>query len=113
MDPPAKERLWIRDYAWILSANCIVFTSFQMLVPVLPLYVADGLGDEATVGLVVGALTFTALLLRPFLGWVIDQYGRKTVLIASIALFGAVGLSYPLATSLAALLVIRIVQGLG
>ena len=85
-----------------------------MLVPVLPLFVSEGIGgDEATVGLAVGALTFTAVLVRPLLGWAIDQYGRKTILLASVALFAATGLLYPLTASLAALIAVRIVQGLG
>lgn len=111
--PAEKSRLWTRDLVQILSANCVIYVSFQVLVPVLPLYVAERLGDEAVVGLVVGSLTFTAMLVRPLFGWAIDQYGRKRILILSALLFGVVGLSYPLAVSLFALLAIRIVQGLG
>lgn len=92
----------------------MVFTSYQLLIPILPLYVAEGIGgDEATVGLVVGTLTFTAVLVRPLLGWAIDQYGRRTLLLASIALFAVTGLVYPLTASLAALVAVRIIQGLG
>lgn len=91
----------------------MVFASFQMLVPVLPLYVASGLGNEATAGLAVGILTFTAVLARPLLGWAIDRYGRKVIFLASAALFGATGLLYPLAASLGALLAVRVLQGVG
>ncbi len=111
--PAKKSRLWTRDLVQILCANCAIYLSFQVLIPVLPLYVAESLGDEAVVGLVVGSLPFTAMLTRPLLGWAIDQYGRKKVLILSALLFGAVGLSYPLAASLFSLLVIRVVQGIG
>lgn len=113
-EKPARDRLWTRQFVWILTANCVVFTSLQVLVPVLPLYVAEILGgNEATVGLAVGTLTFTAVLVRPVFGWVIDQHGRKVIVLICAALFGATGLLYPLAASLTALIAVRFVQGIG
>jgi MFS family permease len=109
----AKPPLWTSDFIKILVTNCVVFVSFQMLIPILPLYVTSIGGNEATVGFVVGALTFAVLIVRPFAGWLVDQWGRQVVMILSISIFAITGLMYPFAASIAALLAIRVIQGIG
>ena len=113
MDVSKKPPLWTSALIQVLVVNCVVFVSFQMLVPVLPLYVSTIGGNEAVIGLVVGALAFAGMPVRPFAGWLVDQWGRRIIMIASIAIFAATGFAYPFAASVASLLVIRIVQGVG
>ena len=110
-----KDKLWTRDFVQILTINCMVFISFQMLVPVLPLYVTTIGGNEASVGLVIAALTLAVLLVRPFTGWLVDHRGRRVVMIASFTTFtlATALLAHPLAASVAALIAIRIAQGIG
>lgn len=109
----ADSSLWTRDFARVLLANFILFTAFQMLVPVLPLYTGTFTDSEAQVGVVVGALTFTVILVRPFAGWWVDRISKRKLLMGSIIVFGVAGLAYPLAASVIALVSIRIVQGFG
>ena len=61
-------------------------------------------GSASSVGLLVGALIS---------GLIADRIGRKRVLVAAVALFGALSLLTPLAWSLNALVGIRFVTGLG
>jgi MFS family permease len=112
---PVKDKLWTRDFVQILTINCMVFISFQMLVPVLPLYVTTIGGNEASVGLVMAALTLAVLLVRPFTGWLVDRRGRRIVMIASFTTFtmATALLAHPLAASVVALITIRIAQGVG
>lgn len=109
----AEAPLWTPSFARVLATNCAVFVSYQMLVPIVPLYVVYIGGNEATTGLVVGTLTLTVLLGGPLAGWLLDRWGRQVILVASIAMFAMVGLSYPLAASPAALVVVRLMQGIG
>ncbi len=76
------------------------------LVPALGLDPAQQgwAGSAAMFGLVIGAFAG---------GWLADRFGRKPVLLASVALFGAFSLLTAAATSYEALLWARMATGLG
>lgn len=81
--------------------------------PALPSMVS-GLGvSEADVGLVMAAYTLPAVFLLPVTGVLTDMYGRRTVLVPSLLLFGVAGVAVAFAESFLAILVLRVVQGVG
>jgi predicted MFS family arabinose efflux permease len=108
-----SSQLWTFAFGLVVAVNFVAFTSYQILVPILPLHIRSLGGSEATVGMVVSALTFVAVIVRPFAGWLIDNANRRVVLVCMIAAFAVVGLFYPFAGSITALLAIRIVHGVG
>ena len=87
--------------------------SFQLLLPVMPLYLLEIGGNEAQVGLILGVTAGAALLFRPLTGWVADRYGRKPLLLAGNVDFVVSMALYPLSRSLAPLLGVRALQGAG
>ena len=49
-----KERLWNRNYVKVWSANFMLFLSFMLLTPLLPLYLKEQFGaGEAAIGAVL------------------------------------------------------------
>ena len=40
-----KERLWNRNYVKVWSANFMLFLSFMLLTPLLPLYLKEQFGE--------------------------------------------------------------------
>jgi predicted MFS family arabinose efflux permease len=85
-----------------------------LLLPVLALH-ARTLPDYTPVGLglAMGAYGLTQALLQiPFGRWS-DRFGRKPVIVGGLALFAAGSILGALATSVAALVVARSVQGAG
>ena len=102
-----------REFAVVTLANFTVFVSMQSLVPTLPLYIEQLGGSEAIIGLVGGAFLLTAVVVRPWMGGLLDERGRKGVLLGSLTIFAAAGLLYPLATSILALFAVRALQGVG
>ena len=112
--PPSSASILLgRDFALLTVANFALFASMQSLVPTLPLYVAQLGGAEALVGIVSGAFVLAAVAVRPWLGGLLDDRGRRGVLIGSFVVFAAASLLYPLATTIWALLAVRVVQGIG
>jgi MFS family permease len=83
-------------------------------MPVFMLLAADMPGfTPATAGLAVGIYGLTqAALQRPF-GWLSDRIGRRAVMLAGLALFGAGGVLAALADSMAMLIAGRALQGCG
>jgi MFS family permease len=108
-----KEKIWTRDFIFILFANFFIFLGFQMTLPTIPLFVEKLGGNDQLIGFVVGIFTFSALLLRPFAGHALESRGRGFVYIFGLCIFiFSVG-SYAFAMSILFLFVMRIVQGVG
>lgn len=59
--------------------------AFYLLTPLLPLYLTDRFGaSKDMIGLVLSGYTITALLVRPFSGFLVDSFPRKRVLLISL-----------------------------
>lgn len=82
-----KVRLWNKEYtkAWI--SNFMIYFSFMLVVPILPLYLSDSFGvGKHTIGFVLSGYTIAVLLVRPFSGYVVDTFSRKKVLLVFYSL---------------------------
>ena len=106
------EPLWTANYLKVWSANFMIFFSFMLLTPLLPLYLNDEFGaDKEMIGFVLSGYTLTALLIRPFSGYLVDSLPRRVVLLTSYALFALLFALYPLAGSLWFFAVVRTLHG--
>lgn len=107
-----KVALWNSNYLKVWSANFMIFFSFMLLTPLLPLYLADTFAaDKETIGLVLSGYTLTALLIRPFSGYLVDSFPRRTVLLISYFLFAALFAGYLVAGSLLLFAIVRTLHG--
>ena len=83
-----KERLWNKEYMKVMTANFSLFFAFYVLTPLLPLYLSETFhATKDVIGLVLSGYTVTALLLRPFSGFVVDTVPRKQVLLVCFSFF--------------------------
>lgn len=81
-----------------------------MLIPELPAYLA-GLGGAEYKGLIIALFTLTAGISRPFSGKLTDTIGRVPVMaVGSIVCFFC-GFLYPILTSVAGFLFLRLIHG--
>ncbi|NHN31801.1 MFS transporter [Paenibacillus agricola] len=108
-----KEKLWTKDFV-LLGLSCLfLFLAFEMLLPALPLYVAQIGGSTSEIGIVMGCFTLTAVLIRPVSGYAADTYGKKLLLIiGGVLCLVATGFYYA-AISVTGLLIIRLLHGFG
>ena len=84
-----------------------------MILPLLPYY-ATKLGGSATVvGLLISAFSVAQLAAAPAWGRFSDRYGRRPAILAGLVITAAAYGVFAFAGSVAALLLSRIVQGLG
>ena len=107
-----KEKLWNRNYLKVWCANFMIFFSFMLLTPLLPLYLSETFGaDKQMIGIVLSGYTLTALIIRPFSGYLVDSLPRRLVLLVSYALFCFLFLGYVAAGSLILFAIIRTLHG--
>jgi MFS transporter, DHA1 family, tetracycline resistance protein len=58
---------------------------FGIVIPLLPLYVETMGGDAETVGILFACFSLTQLMATPWLGRLSDRYGRRRVVLLSLA----------------------------
>lgn len=75
-----KEKLWNREYLKVMACNFLLFFAFYLLTPLLPIYLdAQFDANKDLIGLVLSGYVVAALLIRPFSGFFVDTFDRKTV----------------------------------
>ena len=106
------DRLWNRNYCKVMAANFTLFFAFYVLTPLLPLYLSEHFGaTKDVIGLVLSGYTITALLFRPFSGYVVDSFPRKMVLMVSFGVFAIFFAGYLAASTLLLFTIVRTLHG--
>jgi len=95
-----------------MTANFTLFFAFYVLTPLLPLYLSEHFGaTKDVIGLVLSGYTITALFFRPFSGYVVDTFPRKTVLMVSFGAFSIFFAGYLAASTLLLFMIVRTLHG--
>ena len=95
-----------------MAANFTLFFAFYVLTPLLPLYLSEHFGaTKDVIGLVLSGYTITALLFRPFSGYVVDSFPRKMVLMVSFSVFAIFFAGYLAASTLLLFTIVRTLHG--
>ena len=101
-------------FALTFTASFFVFLAIGMLLPVLPLYARGPLGvGDVGVGLAVGMSSPMALVAQPFAGRIGDRHGRRILMVSGALLMAIAVAGYTFADTLAVLIALRLVTGVG
>ena len=100
-------------FAVILGITLTGIMGNVLLTPVLPDIVADFDEPVSRAGLLMAVTTGPGILLAPLIGVLADRYGRRTVVVPCLALFGVAGGLAAWAPSYNSLLALRFLQGIG
>lgn len=105
------EKLWTVGFVLICLIAIIQRTSTQMQNTALPLYI-QALGfTKAAAGNANAVYSAASLILRPFMGMVVDRWGGKRVLIFGTVLLALTVLGYGFAASLGGIVLLRALGG--
>ena len=106
------ERLWNANFCKVMAANFMLFFAFYVLTPLLPIYLSEHFGaTKDVIGLVLSGYTITALLFRPFSGYFVDSFPRRTVLMICFATFAIFFAGYLAASTLLLFTIVRTLHG--
>lgn len=95
-----------------MTANFSMSFAFYLLTPLLPLYLTDRFGaSKDMIGLVLSGYTITALLVRPFSGFLVDSFPRKRVLLISLFVYFICFSGYLAAGTLLLFAIVRTMHG--
>ncbi len=108
-----KEKLWNGGYCRAMVGNFMLFFSFYILTPLLPIYLdAEFAADKDVMGLVLSGYVIAALLVRPFSGFIVDTFDRKKVLALCFFFFFILFTGYIGAGTLLLFAIVRTLHGL-
>lgn len=106
------ERLWTRSFILMTLGMFFLFTAFYMLYPTLPLFIKRMGGNESQVGLAMGAFMLTAVVFRPFIGGLLDRFGRRPFIIWGLLIFALSMYLYTLVGGMISLMTLRVFHGI-
>ncbi|RXK87477.1 MFS transporter [Filimonas effusa] len=105
-----KDTIYTLQFGLVCLSSFLFSASFNMLIPELPAYLSN-MGGAAYKGLIIALFTLTAGGSRPFSGKLTDTIGRVPVMaVGSIVCF-VCGFLYPVLTTVAGFLLLRLVHG--
>lgn len=108
-----NERLWNSNYWKVMISNFLLFFAFYILTPLLPLYLdAQFSADKHMIGIVLSGYVVATLLVRPFSGFIVDTFNRKTVLMICFFSFFIFFAGYIGAGTLLMFAILRTLHGL-
>ncbi|MBR3529521.1 MAG: MFS transporter [Bacteroidales bacterium] len=108
----AVPRLWNANYTKVFVANFMIFFSFMLLTPLLPIYLSETFGaDKHTIGTVLFGYSVLALIARMFSGYIVDSFSRKRVLLVCFFFFSLFFVGYIAAGSLLLFAIVRTLHG--
>lgn len=106
-------QLWTIHFMRISIANLLLFISLYMLLPVVPVEMAERLGVPVSqTGAMFLLLTLGMFAIGPFHAYLVDAYKRKNVCAFSFAALIAATVGYAFVNDLTQLLLLCFVQGI-
>ncbi|NWQ40645.1 MFS transporter [Bacillus sp. EB106-08-02-XG196] len=96
----------------LMAGNLFVFMSFQMLIPTLPPYIKSIGASGVEIGLVTALFSIGAVLIRPFIGHMLEYKQRKSLVLIGAVILLVITILYPISRIVMIFLLIRFVHGL-
>lgn len=110
----SPERLWTKSFILLTLCNLLLFTGLQMTLSTLPAYAEESLGASSVqVSLVTSLFALSAIASRLFSAKAMEKGGRNLLIFLGLSISLAAVIGYYWAGTIAALLGMRILFGIG
>lgn len=110
-------KLWTKDFVLIILINFFVFLNHLMILSTFPLFIKNVMGSSDSVsGLCVTLFCVIGVIARPFVGVMLDNGKRKSILIVGLIIMGLMPMGYLFAStvimSLLSVIICRMAHGI-
>ena len=90
-----------------------MYITYYAILSALPIYLVGDLhASKMQVGIVVGAYTIASVVVRPFSGFALDKFGRRTILLSGLIVYSLLFADYLVAITITSIIFLRFAQGL-
>lgn len=109
-----KEKLWTREFIMLTLCNLLLFLNLQMILSPLPAYVKDHFhANDLTVSLFTTIFALSAIASRLFSAKALEKGKRNAILFTGLILITLATFGYLWSGTLALLLLMRVLFGIG
>lgn len=111
MESTGRSKLVNKNFLVAFFMQVLNVTCFSIFGAVIPIWMTDQFGaNPAEVGLIVGIAGLSPIIARPFMGYLLDRFGRKKILRIAVLMGGVMSLVFLLAKNPTAILIVRFLQ---
>ena len=108
-----NERIWTRNFIFLILSNFLMYITYYAILSALPVYLVNNLhASRMQVGVVVGTYTIASVIVRPFSGFALDRFGRRTIFITALLIYSLLFAGYLISITITSLIILRFAQGL-
>ncbi|AOZ92213.1 MFS transporter [Paenibacillus crassostreae] len=108
------EKLWTKEFVMLTVCNLLLFLNLQMILSPLPAYVKDHFhANDFTVSLFTTVFALSAIASRLFSAKILEKGKRNFILFTGLILITLATLGYLWSGTLATLLLMRVIFGIG
>lgn len=106
-------KLWSKDYIFLMISNFFLFFSGCLLLPVLPVCLKQNGVNDFQIGIVAAVFYATSMLMRTLTSRVSARIGKKLLLLLAMSVFTFSMVGYYVFAGLTMIIILRSVQGIG
>ncbi len=107
-----QPKLWTGSFISICLVNFFIFINFHALLPTFPFFITSLGGDAMAIGIAASLFSLATVVSRPFVGWIIDTRGRRTILLIGLVGLALMPLGYCVALGIALAILLRTIHGM-
>ena len=109
----ASDKIFTRDFTLGFLAQFAFSSVFFILIPTVPIYLSKLGSTEAGIGVLIGAMSASSIVLRPLVGRTLLRAHEKDFMIAGALIYAFSSIAYLISKPLWPFLIVRILQGIG
>jgi len=109
----APSKIFTRDFVLGFFAQFAFSSVFFILIPTIPIYLSKLGSTEAGIGILVGAMSASSIVLRPLVGRTLLRAHEKDFMIAGALIYAFSSIAYLISKPFWPFLIVRIFQGIG
>lgn len=107
------QKILTRNFILCFFAQFTFTSVFHILIPTLPIYLSRWGSSEVEIGILIGILGISSLVLRPFVGRALLKIPEKNFMFTGTLIFAFTSIAYLLTSPFWPFLMVRIFQGIG
>jgi MFS family permease len=106
------EKIWNKAFILLTLSNFLMCITYYSLISTLPVYISHELhASKSTVGLVLSSYIIASVTIRPFTGFALDNFGRKTIFLSALLLYAIIFCGYSIAFTILFMFFLRFAHG--
>lgn len=109
----ATSKIFTRDFVLSFFAQFAFSSVFFILIPTIPIYLSKLGSTEAGIGVLIGAMSASSIVLRPLVGRTLLRAHEKDFMIAGALIYAFSSIAYLISKPFWPFLIVRILQGIG